>query len=121
MTSTGNITVVIPVYGDWPSLRLCINSLKKHLPNQHQVLLVNDCGPESDYLEGRIKESIKGETNFKYERNNENVGFVKTCNRAVYELDKTNNDILLLNSDTKKTDEINKKLDFIIELLNKKN
>lgn len=32
------------------------------------------------------------------------MGFVKTCNRAVFELDKTDHDILLLNSDTEVTE-----------------
>lgn len=98
-----NVTIVIPVYGDWSSLKHCIKSLKKHLSNQDQVLLVNDCGPKADYLEHKIAKNIKGKKNFIYERNNKNIGFVKTCNRAVYDLEKTNNDILLLNSDTKVT------------------
>src|SRR5262249_5943672 len=35
--------------------------------------------------------------------NDRNLGFVGTCNRAVTELETTNNDILLLNSDTETT------------------
>lgn len=103
MSTEKNITIVIPVYGDWSSLRLCIKSLKKHLPDQHTVLLVNDCGPEADMIEKNILTSIEGRDNFRYERNPKNLGFVKNCNRAVFELDTTGNDILLLNSDTKVT------------------
>jgi len=98
------VTVVVPVYGDWLSLKECINSLKKHLnSNLHQVMLINDCGPDADVLEANIKKAIGGKKNFEYYRNVENIGFVKTCNRAVLKLDKTGNDILLLNSDTKVT------------------
>lgn len=100
-------TVVVPVYGDWPSLRMCIKSLKKYLPEQHNVLFVNDCGPEADFLEKKILKSIKN-SDFRYERNDKNLGFVKTCNRAVFELDTTNNDILLLNSDTRVTKDFHK-------------
>jgi len=94
------VTVVIPVYADWESLSQCIASLKEHLDARHQVLLVNDCGPEVDKMEQHILAAIKGLKNFSYERNPENLGFVKTCNRAAMELDDTDNDILLLNSDT---------------------
>jgi len=98
------VTIVVPVYGDWPSLNECISSLKKHVDNsRHKVMLVNDCGPEADAMEHNILKAINGCRNFEYHRNPKNLGFVKTCNRAALELDKSDNDILLLNSDTKVT------------------
>jgi GT2 family glycosyltransferase len=99
-----NVTIVIPVYKDWTTLEKCITSLKKYVDNRHAVFLINDNGEEADFLENKIKEIIAGRENFKYFRNKENMGFVKTCNRAVFELDKTENDILLLNSDTETTE-----------------
>ncbi len=99
------VTIVVPVYGDWTSLKDCIDSLKQHVAAKHKVMLVNDCGPEVEQMEKGIKDSIKGFKNFSYYRNNKNLGFVGTCNRAVLELDKTKNDILLLNSDTKVTED----------------
>lgn len=97
------VTVIVPVYGDWPSLKECITSLKQYVDtSKHTVMLVNDCGPEVDSIEKNIKEAIK-DTNFKYFRNKHNMGFLKNCNNAVMKLDKTKNDILLLNSDTKVT------------------
>lgn len=101
--SEQKVTVVIPVYADWNSLKDCIASLKQYLVNRHKVLLVNDSGPEADELETNIKKAIVDLPNFKYYRNSKNLGFVKTCNRVVMELDKTDNDILILNSDTKVT------------------
>ena len=101
MASKYRVTIIVPVYGDWPSLKDCIKSLKVNIDSKlHKVLLVNDCGPDADSVGYRIKKSIKGFDNFEYRRNKKNLGFVGTCNRAVFELDKTNNDILLLNSDT---------------------
>jgi GT2 family glycosyltransferase len=100
---TKAVTIIVPVYGDWSSLKDCIESLKQFVGKQHTVMLVNDCGPETELMEKNIKQAIKDEKNFAYYRNPENLGFVETCNRAVFELDKTNNDILLLNSDTKVT------------------
>src|SRR3989344_5765765 len=98
------VTVVVPVYSDWQSLGVCIESLKKHLDKKHKALLVNDCGPEADKLERNIRKAINSQPNFEYHRNPGNLGFVKTCNRAVFELDKSDNDVLLLNSDTEVTE-----------------
>ncbi len=98
------VTIVIPVYADWPSLKDCLEAITKTVDlAKHQVMLVNDCGPEVDELEASIKNFIKDKDGFEYHRNSKNLGFVRTCNRAVLELDKTTNDILLLNSDTKPT------------------
>ncbi len=98
------VTIVVPVYADWPSLGDCLESLITTVDlMKHKILLVNDCGPEADSLEKKIKAKIKNHEGFEYFRNPKNLGFVKTCNRAVFELDRTENDILLLNSDTKPT------------------
>lgn len=98
------VTIVVPVYGDWTSLEQCIESLINYVSADHKVLLVNDCGPDVENIEDNIKKAISGSKNFSYYRNEKNLGFVGTCNKAVLELDKTNNDILLLNSDTKVTE-----------------
>lgn len=99
-----NVTIVVPVYGDWPSLSDCIDSLIKNIDSSVKVMLVNDCGPEANTIEKNIAKKIKKYSNFIYHRNEKNLGFVKNCNNAVYNLDKTENDILLLNSDTVVTD-----------------
>ena len=104
MAASHPVTIVVPVYGDWPSLSECIAALKEHINHDvHRVMLVNDCGPDAELIEKSIKKSIKGHENFIYYRNPKNLGFIGNCNRAVLELDDTNNDILLLNSDTKVT------------------
>ncbi|HTE22526.1 MAG TPA: glycosyltransferase family 2 protein [Candidatus Limnocylindria bacterium] len=98
------VTIIIPVYGDWPSLSECISSLKEHVDTTlHPVMLVNDCGPEAELIERNIQAAIKDVPGFTYHRNKKNLGFVGNCNHAVLTLEKTNNDILLLNSDTKVT------------------
>ncbi len=95
------ITIVVPIYGDWPSLRACIASIIDHAdPARFDVLLVNDCGPDATVIEAGVVGMILGRPNFRYERNPRNLGFVQACNRAVFELDTTGNDVLLLNSDT---------------------
>ena len=101
MARTPPVTIVVPVYGDLPSLKGCISSLVEHVDTSiHRVMFVNDCGPEADRLERYIQENLEGKKGYVYHRNSENLGFVGTCNRAALELDETGNDIMLLNSDT---------------------
>lgn len=98
------ITIVIPVYGDLPSLERCVQSVIDHTDEPWiETLVVNDCGPEADVIESRLLELIGDRPRWRYERNPRNLGFVGTCNRAVFELDATDNDILLLNSDAELT------------------
>ncbi len=97
------VTIVVPVYADWRSLKICIKSLKKYVDDTNKVIFVNDCGPNAESLRKKIKKSISKKPNFEYFHNQGNLGFIKTCNRAVFELDNTDNDILLLNSDTQVT------------------
>ena len=100
---TKKVTIVIPVYKDWSTLKLCISSLKSCVSDRNKVLLINDMGPDWEKIENNILSEIEGYENFQYFRNDRNLGFVKTCNRAVFELDHSENDILLLNSDTEVT------------------
>lgn len=100
---TKKVTIVIPVYKDWSTLKLCISSLKSCVSDRNKVLLINDMGPDREKIENNILSEIEGYENFQYFRNDKNLGFVKTCNRAVFELDHSENDILLLNSDTEVT------------------
>jgi GT2 family glycosyltransferase/glycosyltransferase involved in cell wall biosynthesis len=102
--SVAPVTVVIPIYDHWSSLERCINSVIEHVDTSiHKVILVNDCGPHADTIEGLVLLAIEGQQNFEYYRNDANKGFVGTCNRAVLELDTSGNDIMLLNSDAELT------------------
>lgn len=94
------VTIVVPVYGDLPSLLDCVESLKRNVSSSHKVIFANDIGPEADKIEREITQLIAGYDHFEYHRNEMNLGFLKNCNNAAFELDKTDNDIMLLNSDT---------------------
>lgn len=99
------VTIVVPIYGDLPSLERCIESALQFGELEHnRLLLINDCGPEADAIEVRVREMIDGHPAVSYHRNHHNLGFVGTCNRAAGELDDTENDILLLNSDAELTE-----------------
>lgn len=99
----GKTSIIVPVYADWNSLSKCIDSLMLFAGDE-LIYLINDNGPEANFLEENIKNKVKGKSNFNYYRNEQNLGFIKTCNKAVFELDTTDNDILLLNSDTEVTE-----------------
>ncbi|PCN47248.1 hypothetical protein Csp2054_13285 [Curtobacterium sp. 'Ferrero'] len=99
---TRTTLVVVPVYGDLESLLRCVDGLVEHLDtDRHRVLLVNDCGPDADTIERALLDRTAGMPGFRYERNDHNLGFVGTCNRAVTELDAgaDGEAVLLLNSD----------------------
>ncbi len=100
MTDRFPTTIVVPLYGDLPSAEKCIASVLEHVDlTFHRLLVVNDVGPDADLMEARVKELLAGREGTRYERNPHNLGFVGTCNRAATELDTSDNDILLLNSD----------------------
>ena len=58
--SASKITIIVPVYGDWPSLQDCLELLRKHVDKKHTILIVNDCGPEADLLEKKIRGATRG-------------------------------------------------------------
>ena len=83
---------------------------------RNRVLLVNDCGPDADVIEASLLGQIEGWRSIRYERNERNLGLVGTSNRAVTELDTTDNDILLLNSDTVTTPGFLEELSAVLHL-----
>lgn len=93
-----NVSVIIPVYKDWKSLSDCLISCDQYIDDRHEIWVVNDGSPE-DGIEEKILNFLRGKTKFKYHKNKQNLGFVKTCNSALGIVSKAN-DILLLNSDT---------------------
>ncbi|ROP65767.1 GT2 family glycosyltransferase [Curtobacterium sp. ZW137] len=95
------VTIVVPVYDDLPGLERCVEALLETVDfSVDRVLLANDVGPNVDAIERRLLELVADHPGFEYTRNERNLGFVGNCNRAVLELDRTGNDVLLLNSDT---------------------
>jgi GT2 family glycosyltransferase len=100
------LSVIVPIYADWDSLNVCIESLINYYSNQTwlEIYLVNDNGPEADFLEEKIQQKITGIQNFSYFRNKKNLGFIKNCNNAVFNIANADTDVLLLNSDTKVTE-----------------
>lgn len=91
------VDVIIPVYRGVAETRRCIESVfAAKCRTQARIFVVNDCSPEEAmyvYLK-----TAKEEFGFEYVINEENLGFVRTVNKAM--AFSTQNDVLLLNSDT---------------------
>ena len=92
------------MYDHLESLIPCIKSVIDTVNLTHnRLLLVNDHGPRHALIESTVLALIDGHDGILYAANDANRGFVETCNRAVFELDQTDNHILLLNSDARLT------------------
>ncbi len=89
------VTVVVPVYGGGDDVARCLESVVRHRAvgaTEFDVLVIDDASPDPavrSYLEGLADVTVL--------HNEENLGFVRTCNRAFAE---TVGDVVLLNSDT---------------------
>ena len=91
------VSIVIPIYNALDEVKVLLKSLKDNF-NFYlgEIILINDCSKEetSSYLENYVREN----TEFRLVNNEENLGFVKTCNKG---MKIAGGDIVvLLNSDT---------------------
>lgn len=93
--------VVIPVYDGIEETIACINSVFG-VSNREQfdVLVIDDCGPD-DEIRKRVSD-LQSKFGFRYIKNHENQGFVKSANLGLSLAGGA--DVVLLNSDTVVTD-----------------
>lgn len=92
------LAVIIPVYNALDYLKLCIESILSNVNFDYtSVWAIDDCSNDDTALFLKDVE-IKSGGKIKILRNEENLGFVKTCNRGLQNADA---DVyILLNSDT---------------------
>ncbi|MEK4360321.1 glycosyltransferase [Paenibacillus sp. FSL M7-1455] len=101
--------VIIPIYNAYDELVACVESIIKNTTDyeNYRLILIDDCSPDQ-----RVRDYI-GFLNDKYDHvhalyNESNMGFVSTVNRG---MKYSNNDVILLNSDTEVTPRWLSKLD----------
>ena len=97
-----SIDIAIPIYNAYDYTVECIKSILKHTDlNTHTLILINDKSPDEKILPmlQKFVEENK-DKNIVLLDNEENLGFVKTVNKA---MKYSKNDIILLNSDTEVT------------------
>jgi GT2 family glycosyltransferase len=96
--SQPRLNIIIPIYKGVEVTRACIESVLTHRdPERDVVVLVNDRSPEAD-MEPMLFEYV-GAKNLHLLNNPENLGFVKSVNRALNFC--LAGDVVLLNSDTR--------------------
>lgn len=93
--------VIIPIYNAYESLIDCVESVINSTDlKKHRLILINDKSPDNrinEFLDDLTKKNKKLKLNIDILENKENLGFVKTVNIG---MKKSDNDVLLLNSDT---------------------
>ena len=95
--STRVVDIIVPVYSGLAEVRACLESvLSSSSDSQGEVIVINDCSPEPAI--DRFLKGLERESRITILENDENLGFVKSCNRAA-DL-RPDNDFVLLNADT---------------------
>jgi len=93
---------MIPVYGALPYLRQCINSVLKNTKHPYNLVIVDDGNNPI------IKEYLRTIKSARIITNKKNLGWLKSCNIGI---ENTENDVVLLNSDTMVTEGWLEKMD----------
>lgn len=93
-------TVVVPVYNAAPELDRCLRSLRATLPLGAEVLVIDDASPDPEVHDVLRAQQGRTGPRWRFLRNPENLGFVRTANRGMRECA---GDLVLLNSDTEAT------------------
>lgn len=96
-TTTASPVVVVPVYNAPHETVRCLESLLRHTPPQHLILLVDDCGPDRSFFETLASTPIPHDRNVAVFHMPSNQGFIGACNTA-FDL-AGQHDVVLVNSD----------------------
>jgi len=103
-----NCDIIIPIYNAFEYLKICLNSVLSHTDlKNNRLILIDDKSPDTriiSYIENYLNNKSE---NILFIKNEENLGFIKTVNKGMKYSD---NDVLLLNSDTEVTDDWLKKI-----------
>ncbi len=90
------LSVIIPVYNAIEDVKKCLNSVEEFFDKSQELIIVDDCS--QDETKTYLEEFVQGKDYVKLFRNQENLGFVKTCN---FGMKQTKGEVVvLLNSDT---------------------
>ena len=92
------VSVIIPVYADFAATMGCLESVLAQgvLPHWSRVVVVDDATPEPKIA--RMLDVLAGRGLITLIRNQRNLGFVGSINRALQSI--PNGDVILLNADT---------------------
>jgi len=92
------VDIIVPVFRGLEDTRRCLESvLAAPCQTTWRLIVINDCSPEPEVTEW-LRAFAQRNPRIELLENPENLGFVATVNRGMTQ--STNNDVLLLNSDT---------------------
>jgi O-antigen biosynthesis protein len=94
--SKDSVEVVVPIFNAYREFLPCLYSLLKY-QDIYRIILLNDCS--TDTRVGDLLRSLEGlkQDRLRIETNAQNLGYLKTVNKGMR---MTNNDVILLNTDT---------------------
>jgi GT2 family glycosyltransferase len=76
-TTAPEISILMPAYGKFLHTLACLRSICKHPPiASFEIIVVEDASGDADMA------SLASVPGLRYERNGENLGFLRSCNRA---------------------------------------
>jgi GT2 family glycosyltransferase len=79
--SKTRVTIIIPNYNGEEHLERLLSSITDQTWHDYEVTIIDDCSPDRAAVE-RIKMLIKDRENMRLVENEQNLGFVKTCNKG---------------------------------------
>ncbi len=88
-------SIIIPIYDAYEETKECIQSVLKYTDVPFDLILINDCSPDPRIRQ--LLDQYEEFDNIRAIHNETNQGFVKNVNIGFKE---TDNDVVLLNSDT---------------------
>ena len=94
------VSVVIPVYNAPRELERCMASVYSTVPGDTEVVVIDDASPDPSAAEVLRRWRERLPLSWKFHANQKNRGFVATANLGMR---LTQNDVVLLNSDTEVT------------------
>jgi GT2 family glycosyltransferase len=94
------VSVVIPVYNAPEALERCLASVYSTVPGDTEVVVIDDASPDPSTVEVLRRWQEIMSVSWKFHVNQKNRGFVATANLGMR---LTQNDVILLNSDTEPT------------------
>ncbi len=90
------VDIIIPVYNGIEYLEPLLASIKRNTTAAHRLIVVEDCSPDAQ-VKPLLKELLQEHKETILLENAENLGFVRSVNRALQEVE---NDFVILNTDT---------------------
>lgn len=89
-------SLVVLTYNEMEYTKKCIKSIKKHTPEDHEIIFVDNGSTDSTI--GWLRKQVNENRNYRLIENGQNLGFAKGCNQGI-EASK-GEFIVLLNNDT---------------------